>query len=219
MKQKVWPPAGHGIHEKPQLNSGWSCVVNNLPARNCLLIGRSSVSCQKCFPRVLHMLKLQTNPWSFPWIIIPSDGQDPTQYLFFPSNTKYLSHLIQCNMIPEALFKCSFLIHSQTLSWGSDSLKPVQRSRALCYQKLPPRDVSPHSQKLPASVSPEIQVDTLIQLSGLINSSLSSLFANLERMFFPVPFDFPASILCFRQEERLRTNNVLVPLRMRKPFG
>lgn len=138
---------------------------------------------------------------------------------FFPSNTKYLSHLMQCNIIPEALFECSFLIHSKTLSWGSDSLKPVQRSRALCYQKFPPRDVSPHPQRLPASISPEIQVDTLIQLSGLINSSLPSLFANLERIFFPVPFYFPASILSFRQEERLRANNVLLPLRMRKPFG
>lgn len=43
--------------------------------------GRSFVSSQKCSPWVLPMLKLYANTLSRPQIFIPSNGQDPTQYL------------------------------------------------------------------------------------------------------------------------------------------
>lgn len=41
------------------------------------------------------------------------------------------SRLVQCDVIPNALFQCSFLIHSQTLSRWLDFLRQVQRSGAL----------------------------------------------------------------------------------------
>lgn len=128
---------------------------------------------------------------SLPWTLAPLDGQDPTQYLYFCS-TNYHSRLIQCNATPRP--------YSNTLSNSlPDPFLVVRQSEAspqswsAVYSELPrpTSNVSPNSQRLPASVSPEIQVNGLFNCQG----SLSSLFASLKVIFIPVPFYCPASIL------------------------
>ena len=49
---------------------------------------------------------------------------------------------------------------------------------------------------------------TLVKLPGLSTSSDSNLFSNLERLLISVLFYFPASILSFQQNERLRPNHL-----------
>lgn len=119
-----------GLHEEPQLNFGWRCAVNTLLARNCLLMQRREPCTIPETPSlgapdagvVDNRFEPLLNPYPFGW---------PRSHSVSFLLQYYHSHLVQCDIMPKALFQCSFLIHSQTLCWCSDSLRQVQRSGAL----------------------------------------------------------------------------------------
>lgn len=135
MKQTAWPPAGLWHHEEPQLNFGWNCAVNNLLARNCLLIGRKRISViaevlSLCVPDAGSKIKKKKTT-VLPWILTPLDNQEPTQYLSFSPVLPFPFNSMCCH--PQGLFRMPLFYSLNTLSWGSDTLKQVQRAGALCY--------------------------------------------------------------------------------------
>lgn len=216
MKREAWPPVGHGFQEEPQLNAGWSCAVNNGPARNCLLLGRKeccvlpeTLSLGAPQAEIIHKnVEPPSDPYPFRW-----PRSNSVSCLFSNSNTIPTSSKVILPPRPYSNAPFSFTpdpLRGQTL-W-SRSLDPehcVIKSflPATCPQTLRGSQacLTWNTGRYPCSV---IRVNEQF-----------TFFASSERILIPVPFYFPASILSFRQKERLRANNVLVPLRMRKPFG
>lgn len=106
MKQMAWPPAGLWHHEEPQLNFGWNCAVNNLLVRNCLLIGRKRISViaevlSLCVPDAGSKIKKKKKQCSLESLPL---WTTKSQLSISLSLQYYHFHLIQCAVIPKAIF-------------------------------------------------------------------------------------------------------------------